>query len=71
MMTVTPPLVLFSNPENTDPTYSKFGSSRQQDSHFRCQHMPTVMSWRMSASRHKRPFHNRSFGESQKKPADR
>jgi hypothetical protein len=35
MMTVAPPLVLFSNPENTDPTYSKFGLSRQQDSHFR------------------------------------
>jgi len=54
MMTVAPPLVLFSNPENTDPTYSKFGPSRQQDSHFRCQHMPSVMSWRMTASRHKR-----------------
>jgi hypothetical protein len=36
MMTVAPPLVLFSNPDNTDPTYSKFGSSLQQDSHFRC-----------------------------------
>jgi hypothetical protein len=35
MMTVAPPLVLFSNHENTDPTYSKFGLSRQQDSHFR------------------------------------
>jgi hypothetical protein len=23
-------LVLFSNPENTDPTYSQFGLSRQQ-----------------------------------------
>jgi hypothetical protein len=36
MMMVAPPLVLFSNPENTDPTYSKFGSSLQQDLHFRC-----------------------------------
>jgi hypothetical protein len=35
-MMVAPPLVLFSNPEDTDPTYSKFGSSLQQDSHFRC-----------------------------------
>lgn len=63
-MTAAPPLVLFSIPENTDPTYSKFGSSRQPDSRFRRQHMSTVMSWRMSASRHKRPFHNRAFRES-------
>jgi hypothetical protein len=26
-------------------------SSHQHDSHFRCRHMPSVMSWRMSASR--------------------
>jgi hypothetical protein len=37
--------------KNTEPTYSKFRSSHQQDSQFRCQHMPIVMSWRMSASR--------------------
>ena len=34
MMTFAPPLVLFSNTENTDPTYSKFKSSHQQDSPF-------------------------------------
>jgi hypothetical protein len=32
MMTVAPHLVLFSNPENTDPTYSRSGSSYRQDS---------------------------------------
>ncbi len=32
MMTIAPPLVIFSNAENTDPTYSKFGSSHQQKS---------------------------------------
>jgi hypothetical protein len=36
MMMVAPPLVPFSNSENTDPTYSKFGSSLLQDAHFRC-----------------------------------
>jgi hypothetical protein len=34
MMTFAPPLVLFANTENTDPTYSKFKSSHQQDSPF-------------------------------------
>ena len=33
-MTFAPPPVQFSNPENTDPTYSKFKSSHQQDSPF-------------------------------------
>jgi hypothetical protein len=61
MTTVAP--VLFSNPENTDPTYSQFGSSRQQDSHFRC---PTHADRDVLANvRHKQPFHNRSLREAQ------
>jgi hypothetical protein len=44
MMTADHFVVLVSNPENADPTYSKFGSSHQLDSHFHCQHKPTGMS---------------------------
>jgi hypothetical protein len=49
-----PAVVLVSNPEYADPTYSKFGSSHQLDSHFHCQHKPTGMSRRVAASRHKK-----------------
>src|ERR1700686_5504844 len=56
MMTFGPSLIPFSNPENADPTCSKFGSSHQQDSQFRCQHMPTVISWRTAALRQELSF---------------
>src|SRR5260370_21246432 len=56
MMTVAPPLVLFSNPENTIRLILSSGHPPSGNPRFHCQHMPTVMSWRMSASRQRSPF---------------